>query len=481
MPSAFIFLLLAISVITDIQSLFINTHLDHQHHPLLRLLPAVSAVPVPNELVPIVFRSTRELVVVNESNNNSTSPHQNGGSFLTAGLCQSGSQQHRPQLFEENSNAGDSSKASIIIGYLTNLYGRHSSTRQGLVISGAISYAIDHINNERPELLGGRRLELLFNDTSANAVNGTAAVIWQWRHKAVAFFGPEDTCEVEATLAAALNLPMISYKCANSAVSNKEAFPTFVRTHPADVNVVRSVLALLRYYQWNKFALLWYKRSSELASVVANLRETAIASGSTITVDYPFDDDYKCCTEKEACCGRAWSEMVEKTYKKTRVYVFFGGGSLLSHFLLALKARGLLEQGEYVVISVDLNEDFKESTDEDRPDKQKTNLFITNRNDWSHHEKEAMNEAMKSLLVVARRPAESPNYKTFEEKVRQYNKAPPFCLKDLKSFKRQRSATDENKEKENMQRYITPYAANLYDAVILYAEILSEVGKSVHY
>lgn len=296
-------------------------------------------------------------------------------------------------------------------------------------------------------------MKLIFNDTLATSVTSTAALMSQRDAGAVAFFGPEDTCEVEATIAAALNLPMISYKCANSAVSNKAVYSTFARTHPPDAIVVRSVMALLHYYQWNKFAIVW-KRSEKFAPVVANLREAA-KNRSHVTVDYPFEDDFQCCTgEMKACCGKTWGNVVEKTYRLTRIYVFFGDGSLLSQFLLALKSRGLLESGEYVVISVELEEDFI------KEDRNAASRFVNQRPDLPAHERDAINEASKSLLVIARSPPESPNYSEFVKKVREYNQRPPFNLRDIKL---------------GLQRHVTFYAAYLYDAVILYAEALAEV------
>ena len=344
----------------------------------------------------------------------------------------------------------------IVIGYLTNFYGRQSLTRQGLVISGAISYAIDHINNAFPNLLNGRHLELIYNDTSASAVNGTAALISQWRSGAVAFFGPEDTCEVEATIAAALNLPMISYKCANSAVSNKGLFPTFARTHPPDVIVMRSVVALLKYYLWHKFSIV-YKNSPKFSPMVSSLRSEASNEKLTVTVEYPFEDHFECCIKKENCCGKIWTTLVDQTYKKTRIYVFLGDGSSLEHFLLALKSRGLLDSGDYIVISVDLDEEYHFEN--------QTYPFINQRTDLPIHEIIAINEASRSLLKIARSVPKSPYYDNFVEQVRNYNKRAPFSLND----------------RMDLQRHITYYAAYLYDAVILYAEALAQVSKQYFY
>ncbi|KAH7641403.1 guanylate cyclase-like protein 2 [Dermatophagoides farinae] len=371
----------------------------------------------------------------------------------SVGLTLGNLHHHHHHLNHTSLSDKQSEKPPIIIGYLTNFYGRHSSNRQGLVISGAISYAIDYINEQRSELLGGRKLKLLYNDTSAISINGTAAIIWQWRSGAVAFFGPEDTCEVEATIAAALNLPMISYKCANSAVSNKAFFPTFARTHPPDVIVVRSVLALLQYFQWQKFGIVWYKRSEKFAPVVSTLRSMAAENDFEVTVDYPFDDEFECCIYQKQCCGKIWYDLVEKTYKRTRIYVFIGGPSLLPRFLLTLKSRGLLENGDYVVISIELDEDYVNNNDR--------SYTINQRNDLPEHELNAIYDATRSLLIISRSYPASPNYNTFVDKVREYNKLPPFCLRDHMAFK----------------RHITYYASYLYDAVILYAEALSQVFK----
>lgn len=111
------------------------------------------------------------------------------------------------------------------IGYLTNIHGRENPHRQGLVISGAISYALDVVNSNS-SILKGHKLRMIYNDTEGDTLIGTNVTIQQWRQGAIAFFGPEDTCEVEATVAASLNLPMISYVSTLffSLLSNLESF-----------------------------------------------------------------------------------------------------------------------------------------------------------------------------------------------------------------------------------------------------------------
>ena len=357
-----------------------------------------------------------------------------------------------------NDNNSSTENDPIKVGYLTNLYGRHSSTRQGLVISGAMSYAIEEVN--RLKILGNRKFEFVFNDTSATPLNGTAAVISQWQAGAVAFFGPEDTCQVEGIVAGALNLPMISYKCSSNEVSDKTRYPTFIRTQPTEPMVVHSVLALLRHYSWLKFAIVWSKRHPDkYESVINALKEEAERlsqkepdeSKFKITLEHGFDDHYECCIGSKECCGKIWKNLVDSTYKETRIYIFFGGGSVLPYFLLQLKNAGLLEHGEYMVISVDLEEDFSEN---------QSYRYINQRTDLFEHEVDAIYDASRSLLVVTKNNPHPANWSFFEDKVREYNKKAPFNLKD--SF--------------DLKRYITFYAAYLYDAVMVYAKGLKQVS-----
>ena len=348
------------------------------------------------------------------------------------------------------------SNKTIKIGYLTNIKGRTNVQRQGIVISGAITYAINRINSNST-LLNGRRLELIFNDTFGSTITGTAALLDQWRKGAIAFFGPEDSCEVEATIASALQLPMISYKCADSKVSRKDIYSTFLRTHPPDIQIVRSVIALLSYYHWNKFSIIW-ENTPQYKTVVKSLTDQAIAQDFTINSEKSFENYYDCCILSKPCCRSAFLTIVEETYRGTRVYVFFGKTSDLQRMLLVLRMRGLLEKGEYIVIYVDLEEEYLLS---------QSYKYINTRVDINEDEKRAYAEAAQSLLVIVPSPPNGTDYSHFEEKVREFNAEEPFFLED---------PFDPNKN-TRWKRHITIYASYLYDSVILYCEALSQVLK----
>ncbi len=102
-------------------------------------------------------------------------------------------------------------KKIITVGYL---YSDQSKgwvkNKQGRIISGAMTLAIQTINRH-PTVLKDVELRFIISDTWADTLNGTRALTHQWRQGAVAFFGPDESCEVEARVAASWNLPMLSY------------------------------------------------------------------------------------------------------------------------------------------------------------------------------------------------------------------------------------------------------------------------------
>lgn len=102
----------------------------------------------------------------------------------------------------------------ILVGYIVSDHGinRHPVVKnsQARLISGAMTYALDVINAD-PRLLPGHQLRLDWEQTEGSVLVGTRRIVEMWNRSVVAYFGPDETCEVEARVASALNLPMISY------------------------------------------------------------------------------------------------------------------------------------------------------------------------------------------------------------------------------------------------------------------------------
>lgn len=98
---------------------------------------------------------------------------------------------------------------NLTIGYLPTITGDQRD-KQGLSISGAITYALEQIQ-ERKILPEGVSLTLQFNDTKSDLLLTTKALSEMMCNDVVAVFGPENTCNVEATISSAWNRLMISH------------------------------------------------------------------------------------------------------------------------------------------------------------------------------------------------------------------------------------------------------------------------------
>lgn len=104
----------------------------------------------------------------------------------------------------------DSRNRTVIpVGYLTAVKG-DLATRQGLTVSGAITMALDEVNEDE-NLLKGIFLKLQWNDTKSETVVATRAITEMICNGIFAIFGPEGPCHVEAIVAQSRNIPMISY------------------------------------------------------------------------------------------------------------------------------------------------------------------------------------------------------------------------------------------------------------------------------
>ncbi|XP_071444038.1 guanylate cyclase 32E [Hetaerina americana] len=347
-------------------------------------------------------------------------------------------------------------KGDVTIGFL----GSYDDNR---VVLGALPLAVARVN-ENPNLLPGRKLRFVAANIGF-ADNPTVEEMWRARsHPAIsirrmtemrdngtiAFIGPDNTCQPEALVAAAWNLPMISYKCTDKSVSDKRLYYTFSRTLPPSSKVSKSVVALLRTFNWKKFVMVvgseptWIQ-VKEAISDLSKLYRLQI-------IDICQFSDY---------IPNKFGEMdhiVSKTYQRTRVYVFIGEHIALVDFVKCLHRRRLLDKGEYVIISVD---------DEIYDPKRKLKILERDYLDPFLRDAE-MNElyltdimGFRSVLKLTPSHPRDPDYEQFCEKIKTFSVRSPFCVPYHHTI---------------FETLTVPIgAAHLYDAVMIYARALSEV------
>ncbi|XP_076228299.1 receptor-type guanylate cyclase Gyc76C [Nomia melanderi] len=288
-----------------------------------------------------------------------------------------------------------------------------------------------------------------WSDTRGETVEATKAMIDMICDGVAAFFGPEGSCYVEAIVAQSRNIPMISYKCSDYKASKVN---TFARTEPPDTQVTKSVIALLLHYGWNKFTII-----TEIAwsTVARSLEEQATVNNLTVNHYKTVEDRHTCCEEMLPCCqGSVWFQLIQETKNMTRIYIFLGTPMSLIDMMNAMQNQRLLDNGEYMVIHVDM------MTYSPR-EASKYLWKPENYNQRNCLEPKDFLKKARSLMVVVSTPP-TQNYEEFTKKVREYSSKEPFNFVIPELLRK-------------YEKYVSIHAAYLYDSVKLYARALDQL------
>lgn len=81
---------------------------------------------------------------------------------------------------------------------------------EGLQISGAISLAVAEVNSGRLKDFG-HSINFTVAETFGEEVTSIRQTAALWTQEIFGYIGPQETCVHEGRMAAAFNLPMISY------------------------------------------------------------------------------------------------------------------------------------------------------------------------------------------------------------------------------------------------------------------------------
>ncbi|XP_011864195.1 PREDICTED: guanylate cyclase 32E [Vollenhovia emeryi] len=335
---------------------------------------------------------------------------------------------------------------TFTLGYITGSKRRLDDfeyQRPGFRISGAITLAVEQVNAGE---LGrrGHNLEILVGETFGEEETSILVTAELWKKNISAYIGPQETCIHEGRMAAAFNIPMISYFCTHNETSNKKEFPTFVRTRPPDTQIVKSVVAVLLTFNWTKVTFLHMNSTvfefNKMSTVATTILASFEAAGITVNYRRSWSEPYHV-THME----NPFHEYVRQTYRDTRIYVILGHYYEHMGLLMALDEMNLLEKGEYWVVGIDI-----EQYDEKQPNKYLRGL-------WQKETNLSIVKAFRSYFsIVASAPI---NVKNFTRLVNKYRQKPPFNFTNpLENF--------------GGIIQIVPETAYLYDAVRLYEKSL---------
>ncbi|CAL1527410.1 unnamed protein product, partial [Lymnaea stagnalis] len=339
----------------------------------------------------------------------------------------------------------------IVIGYLTSHTKRDKALYipPGNLISGAITYAVMTVN-EDPNILPNTTLKFVLADTHGEENESLYHTSEMIRNKIHAIIGPQETCIHEAKLAAAYNVPMISYYCTDVVVSNKEHFPTFARTKPTDSQISGSVVAMLKTFNWNRVTFIHnradeYSITAETTLKSVNYWNINTTHKITVTSVHSYNGPYF-----HTHTLNPFVNIVDKTRHNTRIYVLLGEPYDFIGLMDTLQDIGLLDTGDYFVVGV-----TRDTYKLDKPQEILQGVFedvVENKTVL----------AFRHFLCIIHTPPLDPEFANFSTIVDEFLEKPPF------------NVTNVYKE-ESKTRIIAPEAAYLYDAVLLYAKVIHEI------
>ncbi|XP_064617845.1 guanylate cyclase 32E-like isoform X2 [Liolophura sinensis] len=332
---------------------------------------------------------------------------------------------------------GDNKRNPIVEGF------QHKKCRAvSNRFAGALQAAIDDI--EKQNMLPSVKLVYELRDTHSDKLEGIRLMTQMYSNNTVAFIGPEGTCSVAAVVASAWRVPMLSYKCADERPEGlDDKGKTFVQIQPSTTKVSRSVIALMKHFNWTRFTPVvdntevWLDTLKVLATLA---EKNNILMSEKKVVKYLDESDVQ-----------QLAEIVKETYQETRIYVFLGDDHGLIDFVRFLQDEGLTDTGQFAVIAV-------HETPND-PSRAKDGYFLKVPFETEASMTERLVLAFRNVLLLAPREPSSQSYPDFEDRTRNYSRSPPINGPYLPGIKHP----------------IPVSAAHLYDAVMLYAQALSEV------
>uniref|UniRef100_A0A0N5CAT4 Guanylate cyclase n=1 Tax=Strongyloides papillosus TaxID=174720 RepID=A0A0N5CAT4_STREA len=331
---------------------------------------------------------------------------------------------------------------------------------EGSLISGALKFAVDEINSN-PDLLPDYYIRYVYNNTCGDEILSTKHFMDHWKSGVSAFIGPEINCKAEAQMAAAQNLPIIAYKCKDEVVSNKDKYPTFARTVPAESAIAKTVIATLKQMKWKKVAIVYEEASiySKLVDSIKlimeqqnrHLKINKYEILSVNTVPSPFSEFNE----------NKFDQIVDETKDFSRIYLAVGTPKMGRKLTQALGDKNILSGGLYSILIVCPDYDWLNTYHA------MNNHFFRDTSKWLSKSWDVNNSDDHRFLTYARHmlaiiptpvSLNNPQVKVFWKK----------CNENLKFFGIFGNPF-EKEIKPNRHAYF------LYDAVMLYAKSLHQV------
>ncbi|XP_055350580.1 receptor-type guanylate cyclase Gyc76C-like isoform X2 [Paramacrobiotus metropolitanus] len=345
------------------------------------------------------------------------------------------------------------------LGYITGSkrYPGAISTyeRPGYQISGAISLAVNGINQNHPDhLLINQTLEFQYEETYGRedfSIQHTARLCLE---NISAIIGPQETCFHEARIATSFNVLMLSYFCQEYRFRDeKNKYSTFIHVKPHAQQISKSVASLLLKYNWKKVAFVYSVESDHLRRTAESVKNVLEEYGVQIVTSRTWAETYYVGFDTDGIFVSPFKQIIQEIKNAARIIVVIGYIDGHVGFMNAMEEEGLLDSGDYFVVGVYL-EQYKDRGSD--PAKYIRGVF----------EKEIAKKTIKafrSFLAVIPTPSQAKEQGEFTTEVNAYLPKPPFYF-----------MWDDMPQKN-----VKPEAYYLHDAVMIYARALNECLANV--
>nr|XP_023695463.1 guanylate cyclase 2G-like [Paramormyrops kingsleyae] len=309
-----------------------------------------------------------------------------------------------------------------------------------LRLGGALQVAVDRVTTDR-SFLGGHSFDIVYTDSQCDAKMSLGSFIDQvWRENISALFGPvcPEEAEVTGLMASKWNIPMFGFVGQSPKMDNFAVYDTYIKLVPPLKRIGEVLIKTLDFFGWTHIAIIgggaesntWDKVDELWKSVEAQLR-----GRFNVTAQVKFD----------VANLDLVRENVKHISKVARIIVVLSNAED-SNAILHEAVRQQLMNGEYLFLLV---QQFEVSGNVG-------SLWKYAVNDVSNH---TALQAFDMVFVIGQKSYDSYDYYDFFEQVHEKLKLDPFHS----------NLTSENE--------VSPYAAYLHDAVLLYAMGLKEVLK----
>uniref|UniRef100_A0A3B4UBZ9 Guanylate cyclase n=1 Tax=Seriola dumerili TaxID=41447 RepID=A0A3B4UBZ9_SERDU len=306
-----------------------------------------------------------------------------------------------------------------------------------LRLGSAMQIAVEKVNSN-PSFLGNYSLDFVYTDTDCNPKVSLGGFIQQvWKDNVSALFGPACPGEAEVTglIASTWNIPMFGFVGQSSKMDNSDIYDSYIKIIPPLRRSSEVLVKTLEFFGWSHVAMIGGGLDSNTWDKVDALWKT---------VEGPLRAKFKLTAAVQFDTSNPQLIYRNMKYISTVARIVVLSNKEDSMALLLEAARQGLMNGDYVFFLV---QHFEVSGTVDNLWKYAMNID------------QATMRAFDMAFIIGQKPYEGYEYYDFFERVFERLKGHPF-----------RSNLTSIKE-------VSPYAAYLHDAVLIYAMGLKEVLK----